>query len=182
MTTTQPSSPTASGHAMDAFFGALRRSPLTRSDNRWVGGVCSGIAERIGIPPVVVRIATLVVGFFTPILAIYLIAVLLLPNRRGQIRLERALHGCGGSIMLLVITALLIFPGSLFDEHDAWFWAAGLGAAAGAYLVNRSRATQTLAQAAPVPPPYSAPYSAPQPSAQQHPYGTTAPSPQDAQH
>ena len=96
MTTTQPSSPTASGHAMDAFFGALRRSPLTRSDNRWVGGVCSGIAERIGIPPVVVRIATLVVGFFTPILAIYLIAVLLLPNRRGQIRLERALRGCGG--------------------------------------------------------------------------------------
>ena len=180
---------------MDTFFAALRRSPLTRSDNRMVAGVCSGVAERIGVSPTIVRIAAVVLGWFTPILAIYLIAVLLLPNRRGQIRLERALRGGhGGSIALLVFTAIMILSGTVFDEHEGWFWAAVLGAAAAIVLMNRGHRTpRTLPTAGPTAAPYSAgypspqqPYSAPYQAPYQAPYSATPPpfgsTPQDSQH
>jgi phage shock protein PspC (stress-responsive transcriptional regulator) len=170
---------------MDSFFAALRRSPLTRSDNRMVAGVCAGVAERVGVSPAVVRIAAFVIGWFTPILAIYLIAVLLLPNRRGQIRLERAIRGGhGGSIALLVLTIMMILSGTVFDEHEGWFWAAGLGAAAAIMVLNRShRSPATLPTASPAPPPYSAgssaPYSAPY-STTPPPFGSSSDGPQDA--
>jgi phage shock protein PspC (stress-responsive transcriptional regulator) len=162
---------------MDSFFAALRRSPLTRSDNRIVAGVCAGLAERIGVSPAIVRVTAFVLGWFTPILPLYLLAVLLLPNRRGEIRFERAVRGGhGGSIALLVVTALMIFPGSFWDGGAGWLWLVGLSVAAGFFLANRSRrTTHTLAPASttPAPTPWS---SNPPPPA----YGPTASGPQDA--
>lgn len=161
---------------MDSFFAALRRSPLTRSDSRMVAGVCAGLAERIGVSPAIVRVTAFVLGWFTPILPLYLLAVLLLPNRRGEIRLERAIRGGhGGSIGLLVVTALMIFPGSFWDGGIGWLWLVGLSVAAGFYVANRSRRTpHTLAPTATThaPTPWSTP--APPP-----PY-PTASGPQDA--
>lgn len=168
---------------MDSFFATLRRSPLTRSDNRMVAGVCAGLAERMGISPSIVRVTTFVLGWFTPILALYLLAVLLLPNRRGEIRLERALRGGhGGSIALLVVTALMIFPGSFWDGGAGWLWLVGLSVAGGFFLANRSRcSTHTLAPTStpPAQSPAPAPWSTTPPPP---PYGSTASGPQDASH
>ena len=72
--TTSPTQPTTSGPQMDSFFAALRRSPLTRSDNKMVAGVCAGLAERMGVSPAIVRVSAVVLGFFTPILPLYLLA------------------------------------------------------------------------------------------------------------
>ncbi len=162
---------------MDSFFAALRRSPLTRSDNRMVAGVCAGLAERMGVSPTPVRVAAFILGWFTPILPLYLLAVLLLPNRRGEIRLERAVRGGhAGSIALLVLTALMIFPGSLWDGGAGWLWLIGISVAGGFYLANRGRrTTQTLAPTSTTPAP--APWSATPPP----PY-PTASGPQDASH
>lgn len=176
--TTSPTQPTTSGPQMDSFFAALRRSPLTRSDNKMVAGVCAGLAERMGVSPAIVRVSAVVLGFFTPILPLYLLAVLLLPTRRGEIRLERAVRGGdAASIVLLVVTALMIFPGSFWDGGAGWLWLVGISVAGGFYLANRSRRTsQSLAPTSTTPAP--APWSSTPPPP---PY-PTASGPQDASH
>ena len=108
MTTTP--TPT-SAPALDRFFTTLRRSPVTRSRQRVVGGVCAGVAERLGVSTAVVRVATVVLALLGPALAIYLAAWLLLPDSEGGIRLERAVRGGdASSIVLLVVTAVAILP------------------------------------------------------------------------
>ena len=43
---------------MDRFFGALRSIGIRRrTHNKWIAGVCSGLADRLGIDPVIVRVA-----------------------------------------------------------------------------------------------------------------------------
>jgi len=162
---------------MDSFFAALRRSPLTRSDNRMVAGVCAGLAERMGVAPAIVRVGAFILGWFTPILPLYLLATLLLPNRKDQIRLERAVRGGdGGSIALLVVTALMIFPGSMIDGGAGWLWLAGLTFAGGVYVATRSRRqSSALPPTTTYPPPPAYP-TGPQTYG---PYPTT---PQDSQH
>lgn len=57
------------------------RKRLVRTDDRWVGGVCSGVANYLNLDPNVVRIVTVaatVLGLGSMIL-VYLIAWLLIP-------------------------------------------------------------------------------------------------------
>jgi len=184
-----PSNPTgttpSSGQTMDSFFAALRRSPFTRSSNRMVAGVCAGLAERMGASPAIVRVAAFVLGWFTPILPLYLLAVLMIPNHKGEIRLERAAKGGdAGSIVLLVVTALMIFPGSFVDGGMGWLWLVAVSVGAGIYLANRNRRTPAaLAQTPPAPyqqtpPPYQ-PYPTATPS---FPPQQPTSGPQDASH
>jgi len=43
---------------MDRIFGALRGLGIRRrTDDKWIAGVCSGLADRMGIDPVIVRAA-----------------------------------------------------------------------------------------------------------------------------
>ena len=37
------------------FFNWIRRSQIVRSDQRWLGGVCSGLANRLGWDVALVR-------------------------------------------------------------------------------------------------------------------------------
>ncbi|WP_018154932.1 PspC domain-containing protein [Demetria terragena] len=106
---------------LDRFFAGLRGLGLHRSDNeRWVGGVCGGVAERLRVDPLIVRAAFILLGLvFGAGITVYLIAWVLLPDRSGTIQLERALRGGDGTaIVLVVIAAIIAFSGfGLF-----WGW------------------------------------------------------------
>ncbi|MBT1160464.1 PspC domain-containing protein [Bifidobacterium sp. SO1] len=109
------------------FFGWIRRSGITRSDDRWVGGVCGGLARYFGISPVLMRaimIGALLFGGFGA--AFYALAWFLLPDGRdGGILAERLFAGdwdwaCLGVILCLVIG--VGFPASgLFATAAAAF-------------------------------------------------------------
>ena len=83
----------------------LRSSGYSRdTDGRWFGGVCTGLAQRFGVDPVLIRAAAVVLAFLGGIgLTAYVILWLLLPDRRGDILAERAVRqGDAGPIALLV--------------------------------------------------------------------------------
>ena len=63
MTTTPATTPTP---ALDRFFDSLRRSSVTRSQDRVIAGVCSGIAQRLGVSTAIVRVAAVILAVFGP--------------------------------------------------------------------------------------------------------------------
>ncbi|CCH73215.1 hypothetical protein BN11_2430008 [Nostocoides australiense Ben110] len=104
MTTT-----TSSRTGLDRFFEATNNSSLRRSPDKMVAGVCSAIAHRLGVAPKIVRIAAVVLAFFGPMLAIYLLAWILLPDASGRGVLDRAVRGGEGkAIALSAVTALVV--------------------------------------------------------------------------
>ena len=110
-----------------AFFGWLRNLGLRRGRERWIGGVGSGVAERLGIDPVIVRgILVLLALFFGVGLLAYGVAWALLPEPDGRIHAEEVGHGhwssgmTGAAIFTLVG---LVGPGRglFFRTGDGWF-------------------------------------------------------------
>lgn len=102
---------------MDRFFDALRSIGIRRrTHNKWIAGVCSGLADRLGIDPVIVRVGLVILTMLGGAgIAIYLVAWALLPNDRDEIPAQRALRdGDGGSIVLLVFAGLALFGDSAF--------------------------------------------------------------------
>ncbi len=79
----------------DRFFDSVRRTGLYRSEDRWVGGVASGVADRLGWDPLLVRGLLFLSFFLSGVgLVLYGIGWALLPEQRdGRIHLQRALHG-----------------------------------------------------------------------------------------
>ncbi|OZG57140.1 phage shock protein C, PspC [Bifidobacterium tissieri] len=72
------------------FFRWVRASAVERSPYRWIGGVCSGIAYRIGVSELLIR-AVFVAAccFFGVGAAVYALAWLILPDgRTGRILLQ----------------------------------------------------------------------------------------------
>jgi phage shock protein PspC (stress-responsive transcriptional regulator) len=59
-----------------------RQHKLTRSRNRWLGGVCGGIAEFLGWPPFMVRILYVVVSVVSaafPGILVYIVLWVVMP-------------------------------------------------------------------------------------------------------
>lgn len=79
----------------DRFFSWIRGSAMERGDDRWIAGVCSAIAQRVGWSPTLVRalvLASVVLCGFG--LALYAIAWALLPDARdGRILGEELIDG-----------------------------------------------------------------------------------------
>jgi phage shock protein PspC (stress-responsive transcriptional regulator) len=129
---------------LDKVFAALRGIGVRRrSDDKWIGGVCSGLADRLGVDPVIVRAAFVLLSILGGVgVSVYLVAWALLPNDQGQIAAERALvHGDGGSVVLLVFAVLAVFGGSWWGNDSGWGFPWGL-AFTGLliwWLVQRSR-------------------------------------------
>lgn len=86
----QPPRPPAAG-----FFDSLRRTGLVRTRDRWVGGVAGGVARRLGVDPVLVRCAWIVLCVFTGLgLLLYGLGWALLPEEEdGRIHAQQALTG-----------------------------------------------------------------------------------------
>jgi phage shock protein PspC (stress-responsive transcriptional regulator) len=111
---TQPAPPAAP--APDAgFFGWLRGLGIVREPG-WLGGVAAGLAARIGIDPIIVRGIIVVLGVLgAPVLFLYAVAWLLLPDTTGRIHLQEVLRGTFdraiAGIALMVILSALPFGG-----------------------------------------------------------------------
>ncbi|MGV8977021.1 MAG: PspC domain-containing protein [Cellulomonas sp.] len=113
-------------HGTDGFFAAVRRTGLFRSDDRWVGGVAGGLAQRFGIDPLLVR-AIFAVSFLLGGLGLvaYGVGWALLPEQRdGRVHLEETIRG-RFDVALLGAIALVIIG---LSRGDHWWW--GIGGAA----------------------------------------------------
>lgn len=75
----------------------------------WIGGVCAGLAARMGVDPLVVRgifVVAAVLGF--PALFIYVIAWALMPDEDGRIHLEQLFRGRFDPAMIAIGIGLLL--------------------------------------------------------------------------
>lgn len=123
----------AAGHqqpyAETGFFASIRRGLFPRSEQRWVGGVAGGVAERIGWDPLLVR-GLLIISFFLGGigLVLYGIGWALLPERDGRIHLQEATRGNFDVAMLGSVAVFLIGfawggPVGWWDTGN-WEWVA----------------------------------------------------------
>ncbi len=128
---TQPEPPAAAGARAAAgsnrFFGWMRSLGIPRSDG-WIGGVCAGIAERIGIDPLIVRgifVVAAVLG--APVALFYAAAWALLPDRNNTIHAEKLVRGEFDNAMVgigvLALVSFLPFTQGLWWA-GAQFWGA----------------------------------------------------------
>jgi len=125
MTTTPTPTPAP---ALDRLFRTLRRSPVTRSSDRVVAGVCAGIANRLGVSTAIVRVVAVLLAIMGPAMVLYLAAWLLLPDSTGRIRLERAVRdGDLPSVVLTVLTVLAVLADAGF-HHAGWLPFAAIAA------------------------------------------------------
>ncbi|MDQ2756242.1 MAG: PspC domain-containing protein [Actinomycetota bacterium] len=136
MTTTPQSLP--SGTGLDRFFDTLRRSPVRRSPNHVIAGVCAGLALKLGVSVKVVRILAVVAALLGPALVLYLAAWLLLPDADGRVRLEQAIRGGEtSSILLLVATLLVLVPDAGFRARVGWLVPLAVVGVVGWFLWSR---------------------------------------------
>ena len=142
------------------FFDWIRGSGLNRDSDRWIAGVCGGIAARTGLDPLIVRgIAVVIAVLGGPVVFAYAVGWALMP-RAGRIYAEEAVRGRFQPAMiaigvLLVTTVVPLFRG-LWWNGPTGFWAVpdwlngifsfgwGLAVLAGivwliVYLVRRAR-------------------------------------------
>ncbi|MGN7703430.1 PspC domain-containing protein [Cellulosimicrobium sp. 22601] len=120
----------------DGFFDAVRRVGIFRSDDRWIGGVASGVAERFGIDPLVVRGLLFVTFFLSGAgLVLYGAAWALLPERRdGRIHLQEAFRG-NVDVALLGAAAFVVVGFSWGGGWWSWWDALHLGWLTGLFWV-----------------------------------------------
>lgn len=110
----------------NGFFRWVRELGLQRGEDHWVGGVASGVAQRFGISPILVRGIFVALCFVAGVgLLLYGLAWALLPGPDGRIHFQEVLAGHWSSGM----TGALIFfiVGSVsspaaFGWWDGGFW------------------------------------------------------------
>jgi phage shock protein PspC (stress-responsive transcriptional regulator) len=94
----------------------------------WIGGVCAGIASRLGIDPLIVRgIAVVVAVLGGPALLLYAAAWLLLPDNRDLIHLEELIRGklssaIAGIGVFVLFSLLPVTQG--FWSMGSYYWGA----------------------------------------------------------
>lgn len=102
---------------MSAPYSAPRRLERSRSD-RFIGGVCGGIAKYLNMDPTLVRILTVVITLFTfvPVVA-YIIAMFVMPEEPAEGSGEYPRVGSTGSN--------LGYPGNGYQATDPVWGSAG---------------------------------------------------------
>ncbi len=86
--------PAGAGEPATGFFDWIRSLGVARGTDRWVGGVSSGIAHRLGVDPLIVRGVLIVLTIFAGVgILFYGIAWALLPEPDGRIHAQEA--ACG---------------------------------------------------------------------------------------
>ena len=129
------------------FFTWVRSLGIVRGGDRWIGGVSSGTAARIGLDPILVRGLFVVLALFGVGLLLYGLAWAFLPEPDGRIHAEEALRGTWTSGTTGALTATVLGTGpSIWWADDGWFggffwplfWVAGVGVLI-YWLSSRSR-------------------------------------------
>ena len=121
----------------NGFFTWLRSLGIVRGGDRWIGGVASGTASRLGLDPVLVRGLFVVLALFGVGLLLYGLAWALLPEPDGRIHAEEALRGTWTSGTTGALTAIILGTGpTIWWADDGWFggfffwplfWLGGVG-------------------------------------------------------
>ncbi len=120
-----PQSPANGNHGGYKFFQSIRQSGFFRSESRWIGGVAGGLARRLNVDPLVVRVVFILLGIVTTGFALlaYAAAWALLPEERdGRIHAEEAVRGnFDGALIVIGLAALMGFGslGSFFLFAEA---------------------------------------------------------------
>lgn len=74
-------------------FDGLRTLDINREPG-WVGGVCQGVATRVGVDPLIVRAGAILLGLVAGLgVLLYLLAWVLLPDQNGRIHAEEVING-----------------------------------------------------------------------------------------
>jgi phage shock protein PspC (stress-responsive transcriptional regulator) len=77
---------------MEKFFSIVRGLGLKRGPERWLGGVCGGIAAKLNVDVAYVRVAFLLFCLLPgPAIIFYILAWLILPDQKNGIALEKFL-------------------------------------------------------------------------------------------
>lgn len=130
-----PATPTATPLAGARFFGWLRSLDIRREPG-WIGGVCAGIASRLGIDPLIVRgIAVVIAVLGGPAILLYAAAWLLLPDSTDKIHLEEIFRGriepaAAGIAAFFVLALLPVTQGFWYAGASFWGvpdWGSGVG-------------------------------------------------------
>ena len=118
---TPPPYPGAPGAQPQNFFDWIRGHGIYRGRERWIGGVASGIAQRLGVDPLIVRGILIVLTVFAGVgVLLYGLAWALLPEPDGRIHVQEAAAGRWSSGMTgALVTTIIGFP-SL--GSGAWGW------------------------------------------------------------
>ena len=139
---------------MDRFFGWLRALDVRRdTEDKWLAGVCSGIANRLGVDPLVTRAALVVLILLGGVgVTLYLIAWAFIPNDKEEIVAERGLRdGDFWGIAILVLIALSLIGGSGFIDGDGWglwwLWWVVIPVGLVVWLVTRNRSQDEATRA-----------------------------------
>jgi phage shock protein PspC (stress-responsive transcriptional regulator) len=127
-TSTPPPAPPVPPRPVGAtFFAWLRSLGVTRRDDAWVAGVCSGIAARTGLDPLLIRGIAIVIALLGgPVFLAYAVGWALLPDARGHIHAESAVNGVFTFPMIFIglaaaLTFLPFMRGIWFDgAPDVW--------------------------------------------------------------
>jgi phage shock protein PspC (stress-responsive transcriptional regulator) len=140
----------------DRIMGGMNDSPprppgtgsgrrlVREPEDRMVGGVCSGVADALGLDVTLVRVATVVLTLITPwTIVAYLVALFLVPERGlAEPRVRSEAEGPLAHAHPAVVVAAVIVAVALLG--DAWWLhpipAALALVALGVWLVTRERA------------------------------------------
>lgn len=119
--------------SMDGFFDSIRRFGIVRTDERWVAGVCGGIARRWNIDVALVRGIAVVSLLLAGVgLVAYGAAWLLLPEESdGRSHLQELFRG---NFDIAVLGGFLaVVMGLSWDNPWSWFtpWGAPVAVSRG---------------------------------------------------
>ncbi len=124
-----PTGPTTRPDPLDQVLGAVRGLGIRRDQQtRWLSGVCSGTAQRLGVDPLITRAAfilgTCLFGIAVPL---YIIAWVLLPDGDDHIVLERAVReGHGPSVTACIVLGIILLN-SIWIFWSWGSWGFGIG-------------------------------------------------------
>ena len=109
----QPAFPPAPGpqrSGSDSFFDAIRRTGIVRTQDRWIGGVAGGLAQRLGVDPLLIRGIFGVTALFGGAgFVVYGLAWALLPEQAdGRIHLQQTIRGQFDAALLGAIAFFII--------------------------------------------------------------------------
>lgn len=120
------------------FFTWVRSHGIRRGSDRWVGGVSSGVADRLGVDPLIIRGVFIVLTLFAGIgVLLYGLAWALLPEPDGRIHVQEAgagrwSTGMTGSLVATVVGLTGLGGGFWGWSHNGFggflwtvFWVGG---------------------------------------------------------
>ncbi|NQX13208.1 PspC domain-containing protein [Microbacteriaceae bacterium VKM Ac-2855] len=118
--------PPPNGSRSDTFFDWLRGLGVVRGPDSWIGGVCSAVAVRTGLDPLIVRGIFVVVGLLSGGLAVvaYTVGWALLPDTAGKIHAEQVTRGNweAPSIAILIVAAVSVFNRGFWWDGAPGVW------------------------------------------------------------